>query len=79
MQKAADRVMDSAGVGDVMGVTAFTTNDGRIYSVRIVALVKETDPDVARVLIEDALATCPATDTTRRMVLESHQRHLAVR
>ena len=78
VQDAADRVLESTGAGDVVGPTVFATDDGRVYSVRVVAVVEEADPKAARRLIEDALATCPPTDTTRRLVLESHLRHLAV-
>ena len=76
VQVAADRVLDSAGVGDLLGVTAFVADDGKVYAVRVVAVVREAEPQIARDLIASALADCPPANAARREVLESHLLHL---
>lgn len=79
VQEAATRVLEMSGASDVLGVTAFTVEDGRVYAVRVVVVVQEAEPAFAHKLIVDALENCPEEDEARQAVLSSHLRRLVSR
>jgi hypothetical protein len=79
VQDAAARVVEMTGAGGVLRPTAFVADDGRVYTVRVIAVVEEAEPEVARAAVEDAQAACPEVYTARRGVPESHLRHRATR
>jgi organic hydroperoxide reductase OsmC/OhrA len=76
VQDAATRALEATGAGDLLGVTAFAADDGRVYKVVVTAVVQEAEPELSHDLIADALANCPTANAARHEVLDADLRHL---